>query len=152
MARSAASQKSARSAATVAPAAPAATVDGDLPPPFPWIALGIAAVVLTVVQFATPTLIGIDGYFHVRYAAVIRDAGLRGFPPPFPWLPLTILAPDQYADHHMLYHLLLVPFTFGDLRIGGKLAAVAFTVAFVATFVWVLRRERVASLAVAIVA
>src|SRR5262245_50124453 len=89
--------------------------DGPLAP-FPWLALAAATIVLTVVQFATPTLVGIDGYFHVRYAQVIREAGLRGFPPRFPWLPLTILAPDRYADHHMLYHLLLVPFTFGDLR------------------------------------
>ena len=36
--------------------------------------------------------------------------------PPFPWLPLTILAPDRYADHHMLFHLWLVPFTLGDQR------------------------------------
>ena len=43
----------------------------------------------------------------------------------------------------MLYHVLLAPFTIGDLRIGGKVAAVAGAFAFVGTFVWVLRRAGV---------
>ena len=97
-----------------------------------------AVVVLAGLQFTTPNLIGNDSYFHIRYAKVIREAGVRGFPPPFPWLPLTILAPDRYADHHMLFHLWLVPFTLGDLRIGGKLAGLAGAVTFVATFVWLV--------------
>ncbi len=121
-------------------------------PRAPWRALAAAAVVLAALQFSTANLIGNDSYFHIRYAEVIRDAGVRGFPPPFPWLPLTILAPDRFADHHMLYHLLLVPFTFGDLRIGGKLAALAGALAFLATFVWFLRREGVPLLAFAVLA
>jgi hypothetical protein len=111
-----------------------------------------AVVVLAGLQFTTPNLIGNDSYFHIRYAAVIREAGLRGFPPPFPWLPLTILAPDRYADHHMLFHLWLVPFTLGDLRLGGKLAGVAGALAFVATFLWFLRRRGVGLLALALLA
>ena len=107
---------------------------------------------LAAVQFSTPNLIGNDSYFHIRYAQVVREAGVRGFPPPFPWLPLTILAPDRYADHHMLYHLLLVPFTLGDLRLGGKLAAVAGAAALVGTFAWVLARARVVAAPLAVLA
>ena len=92
---------------------------------------------LAGLQAVTPNLVGNDSYFHIKYAEVMRHAGARGFPPAFPWLPLTILAPDRYADHHMLYHVLLVPFTIGDLRIGGKIAAVAGAVAMVGVFVWV---------------
>lgn len=114
--------------------------------------MAVGALVLAGLQFATPTLIGIDAYFHVRYAAVIREAGLRGFPPPFPWLPLTILGPDRFADHHMLFHLFLVPFTVGDLRIGGKIAGLVGATALLVTFVWVLHRERVAALALAVLA
>ena len=116
------------------------------------LAVAGGAVVLAFLQFVTPALIGIDGYFHIRYADVIRRAGLGGFPPPFPWLPLTILGPDRYADHHMLYHVFLVPFTVGDLRVGGKIAGVVGAVALLATFVWVLRRERVAIVPLAVVA
>lgn len=111
-----------------------------------------AIVVLAALQFTTPNLIGVDSYFHVRYAQVLRDAGVRGFPPPFPWLPLTILAPDRYADHHMLYHLALVPFTFGDLRVGGKLAALAGAAAAVAAFAWFVRRQGVGLVALAVLA
>lgn len=107
---------------------------------------------LAGLQFATPNLIGNDSYFHIRYAKVIRDAGVRGFPPPFPWLPLTILAPDRYADHHMLFHVWLVPFTLGDLRVGGKLAGLAGAVAFVATFLWFLRRHGVGLVPLALLA
>jgi hypothetical protein len=110
----------------------------------PWGALATAAVVLAGLQFSTPNLIGNDSYFHIRYAEIVREAGVRGFPPPFPWLPLTILAPDRFADHHMLYHVLLTPFTLGDLRLGGKLAGLAGAVAFVVAFAAFLRCERVA--------
>lgn len=111
-----------------------------------------AVAVLAGQQFITPNLIGVDSYFHIRYAALIREAGVRGFPPPFPWLPLTILAPDRFADHHMLFHVWLIPFTFGDLRIGGKLAGLAGAGAFVAAFVWFLRREGVGMVALAVLA
>jgi hypothetical protein len=120
--------------------------------PLPWGALLGALLVLVGLQLTTPNLVGNDSYFHIRYAAVVRAAGVSGFPPRFPWLPLTILAPDRYADHHMLYHVLLTPFTLGDLRIGGKIAAVVGTMAFVVTFVWVLRRAGAVPLAIAVLA
>jgi hypothetical protein len=120
--------------------------------PWPWGALAGALVVLVGLQVATPNLVGNDSYFHIKYAQVVREAGIRGFPPAFPWLPLTILAPDLYADHHMLYHVLLAPFTIGDLRIGGKIAAVAGAFAMIGTFVWVLRRAGVVPLGIAVLA
>jgi len=118
----------------------------------PWGALAAALAVLVGLQLTTPSLIGNDSYFHVKYSEVVREAGVRGFPPAFPWLPLTILAPDRYADHHMLYHVLLAPFTIGDLRIGGKIAAVAGAFAMVVAFVWVLRRAGVVPLGLAVLA
>lgn len=118
----------------------------------PWGALAGALAVLAGLHLTTPNLVGNDSYFHIKYAEVMREAGVRGFPPEFPWLPLTILAPDRYADHHMLYHVLLTPFTFGDLRIGGKLAAVAGAFAMVVAFAWVLRRAGTPLVGVAVVA
>ncbi len=76
-----------------------------------------------LLQFTTPNLGSIDGYFHIRYSALIAAAGWGHFPPPFPWLPKTILAPQDYFDHHLLFHLWLIPFTRGDLILGAKLAA-----------------------------
>lgn len=79
--------------------------------------------VLAVIQFSTPDLAGNDGYYHIKLAQVMRENGLR---PEFSWLPLTILNAQDYYDHHYLFHVLLIPFTFGDLRTGAKIASVVF--------------------------
>jgi hypothetical protein len=71
----------------------------------------------SLVHFTSPTLAGNDGYFHIKFAQVIREQGIR---PDYPWLPLTILNPTEYFDHHFLYHILLVPFSFGDLLWGAS--------------------------------
>ena len=54
----------------------------------------------------------------------MRTEGLK---PNFPWLPLTILNAREFYNHHFLFHVLLIPFTFGDLLVGAKLAAVVFS-------------------------
>src|SRR5439155_486337 len=50
----------------------------------------------------------------------------QGVPLAFPWLPLTLLNPRDFTDHHLLFHLALVPFTFWDLRLGAKAAGLVF--------------------------
>ena len=52
--------------------------------------------------------------------------------PKFEQLPLTTLNERDYVDHHYLFHVLLVPFTSGDMRVGAKLAAVLFSGAGIA--------------------
>ena len=107
------------------------------------IAAALATVfsgVLAAVQFSTPNLAGNDGYYHIKLAQVMRQNGLH---PPFFWLPLTILNARDYYDHHFLYHMLLIPFTFGDLRYGAKWASVIFpTLTFLVGWV-LLRGQRV---------
>ena len=101
-------------------------------------------VVLAVVQFATSDLAGNDGYYHIKFAQVMREEGVR---PPFPWLPLTILNPSAFYDHHFLYHVLLIPFTFGDLRTGAKWASIVFP-ALAFCVGWLLLRGQHVPLAV----
>ncbi|NJN98819.1 MAG: hypothetical protein HC875_34365 [Anaerolineales bacterium] len=102
--------------------------------------LGVFLLFLGAVQFSSPNLSSTDGYFHIKFAEVMRDQGLR---PPFPWLPLTILNPQDYADHHFLFHVLLIPFTYGDLRLGAKWAGVIFpALAFLTGWIF-LRGQRV---------
>lgn len=91
-------------------------------------------------QFVVPNLPDNDGYYHIKLAWLMRTEGLK---PEFPWLPLSILNAEEFYDHHFLFHVALIPFTFGDLREGAKWAAVIFaSLAFLA--VWYLfHRQRV---------
>jgi hypothetical protein len=92
------------------------------------------------VQFSTPSIVGNDGYYHIKLAALMRAGGLK---PDFVWLPLTILNPDQFVDHHFLFHVLLMPFTLGDLIVGAKWASVLFASTAVVAIWWMLRRQTV---------
>jgi hypothetical protein len=95
---------------------------------------------MSVVQFSTPNLPDNDGFYHIKLAWLMRTEGLK---PDFPWLPLSILNEREYYDHHFLFHVALIPFTFGDLLAGAKWAAVTFSaLAFMA--VWYLfHRQRI---------
>ena len=112
-----------------------------------WLSLLIGALVFSLfflilftIQFATPNLAGNDGYYHIKLAYLMRTTGLT---PDFNWLPLTILNARDFVDHHFLYHILLMPFTFGDLRVGAKLASVLFPALSFTLVWWVLRSQRV---------
>lgn len=89
---------------------------------------------MAVIQFSTPNLPDNDGFYHIKLAWLMRTEGLK---PEFPWLPLSILNEREFYDHHFLFHVALIPFTFGDLLTGAKWAAVMFSaLAFLA--VWYL--------------
>jgi hypothetical protein len=85
----------------------------------------IVVAVMGWIEWGGPAILDNDGYYHIRWSKMLRES----FPdlPPFKALPLTILNEQDYVDHHYLFHLLLTPFTFGNLRVGAKLAAVAFS-------------------------
>jgi hypothetical protein len=93
------------------------------------LALLLISTVLSLIQGATQNIIGIDGYYHIKVALLMREQGWRLLAPlDFPWLQLTILGPGRFTDHHFLFHVLQSPFTFGDPRVGAKMAAVLFAV------------------------
>jgi hypothetical protein len=95
---------------------------------------------MALIQFVTPDMPDNDGFYHIKLAWLMRTEGLK---PEFPFLPLSILNENEFYDHHFLFHAALIPFTFGDLRMGAKWAAVVFaSLAFLA--VWYLfHRQRV---------
>jgi hypothetical protein len=108
------------------------------------VALLLIAGVYSQIQATTPNIVGIDGYYHVKVAALMREQGWRFLAPlDFPWLQITILGPGRYSDHHFLFHVLQVPFTVGDLRIGAKMAAVLFAILGLYTTYLFLARFRV---------
>lgn len=103
-----------------------------------WQKLIILALIITAfvfIQLGSTGIIGGDGYYHIRYAKILRLAFPR-LSIPFPFLPLTILNPKDFTNHHLLFHILLMPFTFGNLIVGAKIAAVIF--ATTATLIWFL--------------
>lgn len=52
-----------------------------------------------------------DGYYHIRWSSLLWENFKHGkWLPSFDWLPLTVLNPQNYADHHFLFHLLQIPF------------------------------------------
>jgi len=88
-------------------------------------ALLLVFAVMRWIEFGGPAILDNDGYYHIRWATMLRQS----FPhlPAFKALPLTTLDEQHYVDHHYLFHVMLVPFTFGDLRLGAKAAAVVFS-------------------------
>lgn len=95
---------------------------------------------MAVVQFAAPGLAGTDDYYHIKFAQLMREEGLK---PAFSWLPLTILKASEFYDHHFLFHVGLIPFTVGNLVQGAKWASVLFaSLAFLCVW-WLFRSQRV---------
>ena len=89
----------------------------------PLLALLLATGVFWAIHAATPHIIGIDGYYHIKVASLIREHGPRL---DFPWLRFTILNEAGYTDHHLLFHILQAPFTILDLRTAAKVSSVVF--------------------------
>jgi len=86
-----------------------------------------------------------DGYYHTRWARLLWDNMRAGhFPPAFPWLPLTTLNPKAYVDHHLLYHIILIPFTwFRDMQTGAKISAILFASLAVFSCYWLVVRYEI---------
>jgi hypothetical protein len=86
-----------------------------------------------------------DGYYHIKWARLLWDNMRSGhFPPAFPWLPLTTLNPRNYVDHHLLYHIILIPFTwFRDMQTGAKVSAILFASIAVFSCYWLIVRYEI---------
>ena len=98
-------------------------------------------------QFSTQAICcgDFDGYYHIKWARLLwENLRAKHFPPAFTWLPLTTLNPHDYVDHHLLFHILLIPFTwFRDLQTGAKVAAVIFGSLAVFSCYWLVVRYEI---------
>ncbi|MDP1713546.1 MAG: hypothetical protein Q8L41_02270 [Anaerolineales bacterium] len=95
---------------------------------------------MAIVQFASPDLPDNDGFYHIKLAWLMRTEGLK---PNFIWLPLSILNEGEFYDHHFLFHIALIPFTFGDLRVGAKWAAVTFSAISFLSVWYLFHRQKI---------
>lgn len=105
------------------------------------------AVVFWQLQFTTNSICcgDYDGYYHIKWSRALWESiKARSFPPEFPWLPLTTLSPKEYVDHHLLFHIMQIPFaSFRDPRIGAKIGSIVFGSLAVLSCYWLLLRYRV---------
>jgi hypothetical protein len=105
------------------------------------------ALVFWWLQFSTRAICcgDFDGYYHIKWARMLWDNMRAGhFPPAFPWLPLTTLNAHEYVDHHLLFHIILIPFTwFRDLQTGAKIAAILFGSLAVFSCYWLIVRYEI---------
>jgi hypothetical protein len=81
-----------------------------------------------------------DGYYHIRFSAELWNSFKSGgWLPEFKWLPLTVLNPNDYADHHFLFHLLQIPFLwFFEPVMAAKAATVFYATLAIFSVYWLL--------------
>jgi hypothetical protein len=98
-------------------------------------------------QFSTASVCcgDYDAYYHFRWSRMLWDGMRSGhFPPSFDALPLTTLNPKDYVDHHFLFHILQIPFTFfSDFQTGAKIGTWLFACLGVFACFWLMVRNRV---------
>lgn len=82
-----------------------------------------------------------DGYYHTKIALLLRQGVLLK---ELPWMQFSTLR-DSFTDHHLLYHLLLVPFSYlnNEPLIGIKIATVIFSLISILVFYWLLKKLHV---------
>ena len=95
-----------------------------------------------LIQFASLNLTGVDAYYHIKCAELYRTLGIKETLNNFSILRYTVL--KQYpADLALFYHLLLIPFTYGNLIIGSKISAALLASLIFALFYWVLKKFKI---------
>lgn len=99
------------------------------------ISSSLFAWILTLV----PGLSGVDGYFHIRYSKMIWEGGL---PETFNHLVYTIYS-NNYANDHMLFHIIQIPFTFGNLITGAKFYGAALATLSILLFFHILKHHKI---------
>ena len=105
------------------------------------------AVIFWQLQFSTNSICcgDFDGYYHIKWTRELWGSiKTKSFPPQFPWLPLTTLSPKEYVDHHLLFHIMQIPFaSFRDPRLGAKIGSIVFASLAVLSCYWLLLRYHV---------
>jgi hypothetical protein len=96
------------------------------------------AILLALLISSAPGFVGNDDYYHARMGDEILVQGRLAVD--FPWLPETILSPDKFVDHHLLYHLYIGPWMHWGGMTGAKLGQIAIVAgAFLAA--WALLKQ-----------
>lgn len=107
----------------------------------------VIVLLMTRLQFSTDAICcgDWDGYYHIGWSQELWNSFKAGnWLPEFKWLPLTVLGPQEYADHHFLFHLLQIPFLwFFEPVMAAKVGAVVFSSLAIFSVYWLLYRYQV---------
>jgi hypothetical protein len=114
-----------------------------------YLIFGFFAILLVIIllQFQTKAICcgDWDGYYHIRWSSLLWDSFKHGhWLPSFDWLPLTVLNPQDYDDHHFLFHLLQIPFLwFFEPVMAAKVAATTYATLAIFSVYWMLYKYKV---------
>jgi len=95
-----------------------------------------------LIQFTSSNLTGVDAYYHIRYAHLYQTLRIKETLNNFSVGEYTTL--NQHpTDLSFFHHILLMPFTYGDLINGNKIAAIIFASFIFTLFYWVLKKLKI---------
>ncbi|MBU2504202.1 MAG: hypothetical protein ABIK26_09290 [Candidatus Omnitrophota bacterium] len=90
------------------------------------------------VQFVSPVLFGVDGYYHVAAASFIKDFGPDYN---FRWTQFSTFK-EFFSDKEFLFHIFIIPFLFfsDNIILAGKLAVIFYNLLFALVYVFLLKK------------
>ncbi len=96
----------------------------------------LSVLLIGIIQFSQPVIIGADGYLHGRMALMLSE---QGFLKRLPQAQYSWFNTDRFSDKDFLYHVYLYPFvrTFGYMT-GTKTGAFAATAILYISVIYIL--------------
>jgi hypothetical protein len=95
-----------------------------------------------LIQFSSLNLTGTDAYYHIKYANLYQSLGIVETLNNFSIGEYTILNKFP-TDLSFFHHIFLIPFTYGDLIAGSKIAAVFLAALIFSLFYWILKKSKI---------
>jgi len=94
-------------------------------------------MILSLIQFVTKYLYGVDGYYHIRMSKFILGKGISNR---LSWAIFTTFQ-NAFSDKDFLFHIYLIPFVLliKDLMVAGKVAVIVLNILFLLTLYFVLK-------------
>lgn len=100
----------------------------------------IALLAAALIQFSFPRILGVDGYYHIKFAYLMRTEGIIDN---FYWAAHSIWA-QNFSDKEFFYHVLLIPFTYmKNLELAAKISVVIFAGIALTSFFVVLKLNNI---------
>mgnify|MGYP001603748936 CR=1 FL=1 len=98
----------------------------------------VVAAYCAFLQFLSPCLYEVDGYYNAAVANFIKDLGPRF---KFHWAQVSTFR-DSYGDTEFIFHLSIIPFLYlvPDIVFAGKLCVVFWNIVFLLTFLYILKK------------